>query len=136
MADGVDSFGGDDAWGGFGFSKWFKQYINQYTITMDIKVNDDIPRDGISLFQTDLAYTEENAVSKSKSVKQSEGECTINRYKKTPCTCPATNFKPTLSLYNIQCRWGWFVWHFWRHYKGASKIVLPCLFLGVCLLFD
>ena len=47
---------------------------------MDLKLKDkEIPREGLSLFQTSLVYLEENPASGKKTVKQSEGECIISQ---------------------------------------------------------
>eukprot|EP00457_Paulinella_chromatophora_P000002 gb/GEZN01000002.1/.p1 GENE.gb/GEZN01000002.1/~~gb/GEZN01000002.1/.p1 ORF type:complete len:6816 (+),score=1425.09 gb/GEZN01000002.1/:114-20561(+) len=59
------------------YSKWYKEYINEYTITMDLKLLDEVPRTGMSLFQTSLVYAEE-AAGKKKVLRQSEGECMVN----------------------------------------------------------
>jgi hypothetical protein len=48
----------DDDFGDWG--KKFKQYVNQYTITLDMKIIDEPPREGIALFQTALIHSEEN----------------------------------------------------------------------------
>jgi hypothetical protein len=47
---------GDGEWS---YSRWFKEYVNEYTITIDMKLTDEIPREGISLFQTSLVHTKE-----------------------------------------------------------------------------
>ena len=68
------------------YSRYFKEWVNSYTITMDIKINADgegngggsIPREGISLFQTALIHTEENSKTGKKRLKQSDGECMVN----------------------------------------------------------
>ena len=51
-----------EVWGqsSYSYSKWFKKYINDYTITIDMKLLEDIPREGISLFQTALIHCKEN----------------------------------------------------------------------------
>ena len=40
-------------------SKWSTEYVDTYTITMDVKFENDPPPAGISLFNTALAYTED-----------------------------------------------------------------------------
>lgn len=57
----------DDDWGfssGGGFSKmknkFFKNYINKYTITIDMKLIEELPRDGCSLFQTALVHVKDD----------------------------------------------------------------------------
>ena len=69
----------DDVWMQ-GYKSFFKEWVNSYTITMDVKIaeGDMIPREGISLFQTALIHTEENSKTGKKRLKQSDGECTIN----------------------------------------------------------
>jgi len=62
-----------------GGSKWFKEYINEYTITMDIKLLDDPPRDGIALFQTALIHSKEDKRSGKTTLTKSDGECLINQ---------------------------------------------------------
>jgi hypothetical protein len=52
--------------------------VNDFTITMDIKLKNDLPRDGLSLFQTALIHMEENPRTGRKKLKQSDGECVIN----------------------------------------------------------
>lgn len=72
----------DDAWGdkkSGGWGKWFKEYINTYTITMDIKILEEIPREGISLYQTALIHSEENKRSGKTSLTRSDGECIVNQ---------------------------------------------------------
>lgn len=72
----------DDGWGDKkygGSSKWFKEYINAYTITMDIKILEEIPREGIALYQTALIHCEENKRSGKTSLTRSDGECIVNQ---------------------------------------------------------
>jgi len=45
---------------------------------MDVKFYDDIPRDGVSLFQTNLVHVQENKKSAHKNASQSDGECVVN----------------------------------------------------------
>jgi len=47
----------DDDWAD---SKWFKEYVNEYTITIDMKLSEPAPREGIALFQTALIHADEN----------------------------------------------------------------------------
>ena len=61
-----------------GYSKWWKEYVNAYTITMDVKINEHPSRDGLSLFQTALCHVEEDIRTHRKTVVQSEGEALIN----------------------------------------------------------
>jgi hypothetical protein len=87
-------WGDDDDWGDYGdwgdydFEDWgddyggwgkSKEYINKYTITMDIKVIGEIPRDGFSLFQTALVHTKEDKRTGKLSFNQSEGECQVSQ---------------------------------------------------------
>ena len=67
----------DDMWGDL----WFKpkQFIDEYTITMDVKLLDEPPRDGISLFQTALIHAKENRKSGKTTFSKSEGECLIHQ---------------------------------------------------------
>jgi hypothetical protein len=44
--------------GGAYKSKFFKQTVNEYTITMDIKIAEEPPREGLALYQTDLVHCE------------------------------------------------------------------------------
>ena len=86
--DGYDSpleFGGFEAfdsalfanpWGDSFFNE--KEYINEYTITMDIKLLDAPPHNGISLFQTALVHAKEAARSGKITLNRSEGEAIIN----------------------------------------------------------
>jgi hypothetical protein len=74
--------GKDDDDSDYEFEKWdnysFKEYVNEYTITMDIKLLEDIPRDGLSLYQTGLVYLEQSKRSAKATAKKSDGECTAN----------------------------------------------------------
>ncbi|KAH9261268.1 hypothetical protein BASA81_000972 [Batrachochytrium salamandrivorans] len=68
-----DASGWDkDLWG-----VGLKNYVNEYTITFDLKLKTEPSRDGLSLFQTSLVYTEENPASGRKTTKQSDGECVV-----------------------------------------------------------
>jgi len=62
-----------------GGSKWFKEYVNEYTISMDIKLIDEPPRDGIALFQTALIHSRENKKTGKTTLSRSDGECFINQ---------------------------------------------------------
>lgn len=71
-------------YGGYSFydadweKEWaIKHYVNEYTITFDVKLKREAPREGLALFQTSLVYTEENPSSGRKTIKQSDGECVI-----------------------------------------------------------
>ena len=49
-------------------TKWDKEWmtqprVNEYTITMDIKLKNEPPREGLALYQTSLVFTEENPTS-------------------------------------------------------------------------
>ena len=77
---------GMEPWGttmGVGASfggKWsMKKYLNEYTITMDIKLLEDPPRDGIALFQTALIHSKENKRTGKVDISRSDGECIINQ---------------------------------------------------------
>lgn len=61
------------------WGKWMKEYINEYTVTMDIKLLEDPPRDGISLFQTALIHAKDNKRSGKTTLSRSDGECIINQ---------------------------------------------------------
>ena len=67
-----------DIWAGSS-SKWFKEYINEYTITMDIKLMESPPRDGIALYQTALIHAKENKRSGKTTFTRSDGECLVNQ---------------------------------------------------------
>ncbi len=60
-------------------SKWFKEYINKYTITIDMKITEEIPRDGCSLFQTALIHVKEDKRSGKTTMSRSDGEAMINQ---------------------------------------------------------
>jgi hypothetical protein len=65
-------------WRGDWKNSW-KEWVNEYTITMDIKVMESIPREGVSLFQTALVHA--GAASKSGrsgKLKQTDGEAIIS----------------------------------------------------------
>lgn len=68
--------GDDDFWTSWGKKK---EYVNEYTITMDIKLPDKPPREGISLFQTALIHAKDNKKSGKVTLSKSEGECLINQ---------------------------------------------------------
>ena len=53
MGGGVGMGGGN--WFGGG-KEFFKEYINQYTISMDVKFLEHPPREGTGLLQTALVY--------------------------------------------------------------------------------
>jgi len=71
------------SWGGYDASRWDKDWapkplrVNEYTITLDIKLKNEPPREGLALFQTSLVFLEENPSSGRKTVKQSDGEAVI-----------------------------------------------------------
>eukprot|EP01038_Epipyxis_sp_PR26KG_P004031 gene4031-5768_t len=70
-----------DVWGGYAGSKkkWFKEVVNEYTITMDIKIVEELPREGASLFQTALIHSKENKRTGKTTLSRSDGECVINQ---------------------------------------------------------
>jgi hypothetical protein len=74
---GKKNSGTDDAWDKYA-SMSYKEYINEYTITMDIKLLDAIPRDGLSVYQTGLVYLEQSKRSNKPTPRKSDGECTAN----------------------------------------------------------
>jgi hypothetical protein len=59
--------------------KWFKEYINEYTITIDMKLLEPPSRDGISLFQTALIHNNTESRSGKNTLSRSDGECIINQ---------------------------------------------------------
>lgn len=75
---GTDKDDDDKDWKKYG-GMAFKEYINEYTITMDIKLLDAIPRDGLSLYQTGLVYLEQSKRSNKPTPKKSDGECNVNQ---------------------------------------------------------
>lgn len=56
-----------------------KVYINEYTVTMDVKLTGEPPREGISVFQTALVHTKEHKRTGKVSLNKTDGECTINQ---------------------------------------------------------
>ena len=67
-----------NSWNTSGWGKWSTDYINEYTITMDIKmVDDETPANGLSLYQTALMHSEEDNTGK-KPLQSSEGETIVN----------------------------------------------------------
>ncbi len=64
---------------GFNSKKWFKEKINEYTVTIDMKLLEEPPRDGISLFQTALIHSVENKRTGKTTLSRSDGECLINQ---------------------------------------------------------
>ena len=75
--DGAGSDDDDDDDG----SPWLKkkEYINEYTITMDIKLSEKPPREGVALFQTALVHATDGKKSGKVTLSRSEGECIINQ---------------------------------------------------------
>lgn len=64
-----------------GFDGYGKEYINEYTITMDIKLLSPPPPTGLSVFQTALVHSSTKEQKGSAGVKEllkSTGECIIN----------------------------------------------------------
>jgi thiol-disulfide isomerase/thioredoxin len=72
---------GPDPWDDYGGKKKWKskRYLNEYTITMDIKLLEEPPREGISLYQTALIHVKENKRSGKSDISRSDGECMINQ---------------------------------------------------------
>lgn len=73
---------GPDPWGkdyGSGGKYSTKRYLNEYTITMDIKLLEEPPREGISLYQTALLHVKENKRSGKTDISRSDGECMLNQ---------------------------------------------------------
>jgi hypothetical protein len=64
---------------GFNSKKWFKEKINEYTVTIDMKLNEEPPRDGVALFQTALIHSLENKRTGKTTLSRSDGECLINQ---------------------------------------------------------
>merc|ERR1712166_535973 len=54
--------------------------INEYTVTMDIKLLEEAPSgsNGMSLLSTRLFYVHEDVQAKTKKIKPSDGEAQIN----------------------------------------------------------
>ncbi len=76
---GTSTGAGWDDWDSkkFGFSK---EYINQYTITMDIKLLEEPGREGLALYQTALIHSKESKRQGGKlTLSKSDGECFINQ---------------------------------------------------------
>eukprot|EP00656_Telonema_subtile_P033032 TRINITY_DN36415_c0_g1_i1.p1 TRINITY_DN36415_c0_g1~~TRINITY_DN36415_c0_g1_i1.p1 ORF type:complete len:284 (+),score=91.01 TRINITY_DN36415_c0_g1_i1:89-940(+) len=65
-------------WGSYDYGKWYTEHVNEYTITMDIKLEQDPPREGMSLFQTALIHAEDVQSTGKKKLQSSDGECMIN----------------------------------------------------------
>ncbi len=65
--------------GGGGGTKWFKDTMGSWTVTMDVKVGEGskIPREGMSLVHTALVHSEETKGGRTK-LKPTEGEAIIN----------------------------------------------------------
>jgi hypothetical protein len=61
------------------FKKYFKTYLNSYTITIDMKLMEELPREGISLFQTALIHSKENKRTGKTVLSKSDGECIISQ---------------------------------------------------------
>ena len=81
--------GGVDGVGGYGSYNYYdvgarveeqkkkvKQFIGAYTITMDVKLAEEPPSEGLSLFQARVAYVDPDG--NSKAVLSSDGECVVN----------------------------------------------------------
>jgi hypothetical protein len=66
-------------WGGSGgwAKTTMKQKVNEYTVTMDIKILDDIPREGVALFQTGLVQVGGRSPSEHGQIKQTDGEALV-----------------------------------------------------------
>jgi hypothetical protein len=68
-------------WYGGDFSGWkssWKEWVNEYTVTMDIKVVDGLPREGLSLFQTALIHAGGVQKGGRGKLKQTDGEAIIS----------------------------------------------------------
>lgn len=77
----VGTVGTIDYWdfSSYDTKKWFKEYINEYTITIDMKLLEPPSRDGISLFQTALIHNNTESRSGKNTLSRSDGECIINQ---------------------------------------------------------
>jgi thiol-disulfide isomerase/thioredoxin len=78
-AGGWGSYGGYGTGGGGGDSKYGKYYkdtLGEWTVTMDIKLGGEPPREGVSLLHTALIHAEETK-GRTK-LKQTEGEAVVN----------------------------------------------------------
>eukprot|EP01038_Epipyxis_sp_PR26KG_P004458 gene4458-6304_t len=58
--------------------KMKKQYINEYTISIDMKLVSPPPMEGLSLFQTALVHVKENKRNGEVTQTSSDGECVMN----------------------------------------------------------
>lgn len=77
---GYDPWGKDSGGWGTGGGKWaVKKYLNEYTITFDIKLLEEPPRDGLALYQTALIHSKENKRTGKIDISRSDGECMINQ---------------------------------------------------------
>jgi hypothetical protein len=70
------------AWGDAGkdTAMWkgmWKEWVNEYTITMDVKLLEEPAREGIALYQTALIHAEESKHGRHR-LKQSDGEAIIS----------------------------------------------------------
>jgi len=76
----VGTTGAIDYWdfSSYDTKKWFKEYINEYTITIDMKLLEPPSRDGISLFQTALIHNNTESRSGKSTLSRSDGECIIS----------------------------------------------------------
>ena len=75
-----DMWAYDDSYPEEGYNSFYrKQYVNQYTITMDLKLLQNPPREGLSLFQTALIHSEENKKTGKVTLTRSDGECVVSQ---------------------------------------------------------
>jgi hypothetical protein len=70
------------AWGDAGkdgavWKGTWKEWVNEYTITMDVKLLEEPAREGVSLYQTALIHAEESKHGRHR-LKQSDGEAIIS----------------------------------------------------------
>ena len=70
-------------WGGLGkddfdWKTMWKEWVNEYTVTMDIKLLEEPPREGMALFQTALIHAGDNHKGGKSRLKSSEGEALVS----------------------------------------------------------
>lgn len=64
--------GGNGTW-----KKFWKEWVNEYTISMDVKLLEEPAKDGVALYQTALIHSEESRHGRHR-LKQSDGEASIS----------------------------------------------------------
>lgn len=66
---------------GSGATATSKVFINEYTLTMDIKLTEAPPRDGLALFQTALTHVRDKKIKSygKSALLSSDGECVVNQ---------------------------------------------------------